>query len=65
MSMWSKEYVRCRECTFSRKKHNAVTGKVVYICCKNGEQSYGCESGSKQTETEYLFQNYKRRITYV
>lgn len=64
MSIWSPDYVKCRECTFSKKKEFA-SGKVIYICGKNGSQNYGCELGSKTAETTYLFQNYKRRKIFV
>ena len=64
MSIWSTDYIKCRDCTFSRKKE-LESGQVLYICCKNGQQSYGCEKGSKTAETTYLFQNYKRRKIFV
>lgn len=64
MSIWSKDYIRCKDCTLSRQCKD-IHGNIIFKCTKNGSKSYGCEFGSKNFETKYLFKNYRRKITFI
>lgn len=64
MSIWSKDYLKCRECMLSTKRVCA-NGRTELVCSKDGTLRGGCEIGTRKAEGKYLFQNYKRRITFV